>query len=77
MTSREKRRNWNLKQEALDRNSGELPLEGAADLSQERILSMTGPSIDPVLFKFSCNFFNVNIYLFHARYSSFISSSLI
>jgi hypothetical protein len=45
-----KRRNWNLKEEALDRTSGELPLEGATDLSQERILSLTGSSVDPVSF---------------------------
>jgi hypothetical protein len=45
-----KRRNWNLKEEALERTSGELPLEGTTDLSQERILSMTGSSVDPLPF---------------------------
>jgi hypothetical protein len=50
-------RNWNLKEEALDCTSGELPLEGATDLSQERILSMTGSQLIPSPFKFSRNFF--------------------
>jgi len=40
-----KRWNWNLKDEAVDRNSGELPLERTTDLSQERIMSMTGSSV--------------------------------
>ena len=45
-----KRKNYNLKEEALDRTSGELPLTGATDLTQERILSITGSSVDPVRF---------------------------
>jgi hypothetical protein len=52
-----KKRNWNLKEEALDHTSGELALEGAMGLSQERILSMTGSSVDPVPFQVFLQFF--------------------